>query len=747
MTATSVSSPSASPLASTSSTPRSAFGVDHADRDDGTRGLARIAAAVPPVRVTAFQYNREQTLALWKQADQEGCAVIFFPELGITAYTAGDLHMDQHLLAECRETLAWLLEHSAREGLKTLAFVGLPVFVHPGLYNCAAALQGGRLLGVVPKGYLPTYGEFYEKRQFREGRHVPPGGEIELCGQRVPFGMDLLFAAENLPELVVGVEICEDGWTHLSPNAFLVSSGATVVGNLSGSNFLLGKAETRRLLCWKASGPGKCAFVYTGSGPGESSSDLAFDSHALIYENGTMLTESKRFSRQPQLISADIDLDLLLRERLTSGTFGDCAMQHAQPMRQVPFTAHLPQSFRPLRRAIERHPFVPKDAATLAMRCWEVFEIQTNALMTRMEYFGNDTLVLALSGGRDSTLAALACANVLDQLGKPRSNLICVSMPGLGTSTQTRSASQRLAAALGATFDEEDIREESLLILREQGHRAAVAFDAWLAQTQPARQTGQTGQTGQIGQGGAPGAARHGDADAFVTFLSTHPDVADVELENIQARIRKLRVLTRANRHRAVEIGTGDLSEKALGWSTYAGDHISMYDMNPSIPKTLVEFVIRWVATDRIGTWSFDSEEQGKALKQALFDVLEAPISPELLPTGAEGRIAQLTESTLGPYELHDFFLYWFIRHGAPPARILFLAEQAFEEAYTVEEIRKWLLVFFRRFFHSQWKRNCTPDGPKVGAVALSPRGDWRMPSDAIAQSWLEEIEAARVAG
>ncbi|HEV2124913.1 MAG TPA: hypothetical protein VGW38_19365, partial [Chloroflexota bacterium] len=394
------------------------------------------------------------------------------------------------------------------------------------------------------------------------------------------------------------------------------------------------------------------------------------------------------------------------------------AEQHGQTMRRVSFDAHVPESFTPLRRPIERHPFVPKDVATLATRCWEVFEIQTNALMTRMEFFGNDMLVLALSGGRDSTLAALACANALDQLGKPRSNLICVSMPGLGTSEQTRAASRRLATALGATFDEEDIREECYLILRDQGHRSAVAYAEWL------REHG-----------------REHSPDTFVFFLTQHPEVADVELENIQARIRKLRVLTRANRHRAVEIGTGDLSEKALGWSTYAGDHISMYDMNPSIPKTLVEFVIRWVATERISAWSFDSPEQGAELKQALFDVLEAPISPELLPTGAEGRIAQLTENTLGPYELHDFFLYWFVRHGTRPARIQLLAEQAFQDEYTAAEIQKWLMVFFRRFFFSQWKRNCTPDGPKVGAVALSPRGDWRMPSDAVVQSWLQEIE------
>jgi NAD+ synthase (glutamine-hydrolysing) len=681
------------------------------------QGFARIAAAVPPVRVTDFVYNREQTLELWRRADAEGVAVVFFPELGLTAYTAGDLNMDQHLLQQGRESLRWLLEQGGQEELRPLAFVGLPIFIHPGIYNCAVAIQGGRILGVVPKAYLPNYGEFYEKRQFREGRHLPHGGTLDLCAQVVPLGMDILFHAANIPELVVGVEICEDGWAQLPPNAFQTSAGATVCGNLSGSNFLLGKAETRRQLCWRASSPGKCAYVYAGAGPGESSSDVAYDAHALIYELGTSLVESQRFSRQPQLLTADIDLEQLLHQRSKSGTFGDCAVHHQRPYRAVSFDAHRPASFEPLRRPLDRHPFVPKDPATLATRCWEVFEIQTNALLTRMEHFGNQRLVLALSGGRDSTLAALACANALDQLGLPRQNLLCVSMPGLGTSQHTRRASRALAEALGASFEEEDIREECFLILRDQQHPSTVRYAAWLKE-----------------QG------KEHSQQAFASFLGGHPELADVELENVQARVRKLRVMMKANRHRAVEIGTGDLSEKALGWSTYAGDHISMYDLNPGIPKTLVEFVIRWVANERIQTWS---ATEGETLRQVLFDILEAPISPELLPTNADGRIAQLTEGTIGPFELHDFFLYWFVNHGTRPVRIFYLAQQAFMDRYSRDEIRRWLLVFFRRFFGSQWKRDCTADGPKVGEVALSPRGDWRMPSDAVVRTWLEEIERA----
>jgi NAD+ synthase (glutamine-hydrolysing) len=476
-------------------------------------------------------------------------------------------------------------------------------------------------------------------------------------------------------------------------------------------------AETRRLLCWRASSPGKCAYVYAGAGPGESSSDVAYDAHALIYELGTSLAESQRFSREPQLLTADIDLEQVLHQRSKSGTFGDCAVHHQRPYRAVSFDAHRPAGFEPLRRPLDRHPFVPKDPATLATRCWEVFEIQTNALLTRMEHFGNQRLVLALSGGRDSTLAALACANALDQLGLPRQNLLCLSMPGLGTSQHTRRASRALAEALGASFEEEDIREECFLILRDQQHPSTVRYGAWLKEQR-----------------------KEHSQQAFATFLGGHPELADVELENVQARVRKLRVMMKANRHRAVEIGTGDLSEKALGWSTYAGDHISMYDLNPGIPKTLVEFVIRWVANERIQTWS---ATEGETLRQVLFDILEAPISPELLPTNADGRIAQLTEGTIGPFELHDFFLYWFVNHGTRPVRIFYLAQQAFMDRYSRDQIRQWLLVFFRRFFGSQWKRDCTADGPKVGEVALSPRGDWRMPSDAVVRTWLEEIERA----
>jgi NAD+ synthase (glutamine-hydrolysing) len=688
--------------------------------DDSFAGFVRVAAAVPRVRVVDFAFNREETLALWQQAHDEGCALVYFPELGLGSYTAGDLHMDRRLHQAVLESLAFLVEEGERRRLQPLAFVGMPLFVHPGLYNVAVAIQAGRVLGVVPKAYLPNYREFYEQRQFREGRELPDGGSVEILGRHAPFGLDLLFEATNVPGLTAGVEICEDVWVQISPSAFQASAGATVIGNLSASNFTLGKGELRRLLCWKASDPGKCAYLYTAAGPGESSADLAFDAHALIYENGHMLAESRRFAREAQLVTADVDLEMLLHERISTGTFGSCARDNDRPFRRVPFVAHRPAAAQDgrvaLQRHVERHPFVPKDPTTLATRCWEVFEIQTNSLITRLEHMRAEHLVLALSGGRDSTLAALACAQALDLMRLPRANLHCLSMPGFGTTAKTRDASRRLAAALGASFEEQDIRAEALLVLRAEGHAWAAGYDRWRVETD------------------TPDAI-----EAFERYIAERPEHGDTTFENVQARIRKLRPMTKANALSALEVGTGDLSEKALGWSTYAGDHISMYDLNAGIPKTLVEFVIRWVATEQAQRWTAGDPA---ALRRSLFDILAQPISPELLPPGAEGEIAQLSEEKIGPYELHDFFLYWVVRHGARPARVLTLARAAFGDAYPEDVLRKWLIVFYQRFFWSQWKRDCAADGPKVGTVALSPRGDWRMPSDAVVSAWIEEVRA-----
>lgn len=667
------------------------------------RGFARVAAAVPRCGVTDFDGNRAATLELWQQADEEGCALVLFPELGLSSYTARDLFFDRHLLDSCERALLEL----AAEGreLTPMAIVGLPLRVGDALYNAAAVLQGGEVLGIVPKSYLPNHREFEERRWFRPGSEVLAGSSIHLAGQEVPFGTDLLFRAEPAEDLVVGVELCEDFWVQLPPSAYQVSAGATVICNLSASNFTIGKAELRRLLARSASDRGKCAYVYVAAGPGESSTDLAFDADAFVCENGRLCAESERFSRDNQLVVFDVDIEALIHERLVTTSFGDCAAEHRLDWREVAFEA-APEVDGELRRVVKPHPFLPTESATLAKRCWETFEIQTNALVTRLQATGLDTLVLGISGGLDSTHAALVGAAALDQMGAPRENLICITMPGLGTSSSTRQNAERLALALGAECKEISVSEASRLVLSEIEHPAADGAE---------------------------------DVEELLERIRDESDLGDVTLENVQARLRTLLLMSLANMHGGLVVGTGDLSEKALGWSTYAGDQIAMYDVNAGVPKTLIQFVIRWVANERIATWS---SVGGEDLRETLFAILDTPISPELLPADSEGKISQLTEDVIGPYELHDFFLYHLVRHGARPARVLDLASIAFEGRYTRDELKGWCGVFVRRFFSNQFKRSCTADGPKVGMVALSPRGDWRMPSDARSRSWLEEIES-----
>lgn len=676
------------------------------------RGFVRIAAAVPPCGVGALDANREQTLALWRRAHDEGCAVVAFPELGLTAYTLRDLLLDGRLLEGARASL----ERLADEGraLAPAAIVGLPLRVGSALYNVAAVVQGGRVLGVVPKSYLPNYREFEEARWFRPGTDVAAGATVRLLGEEVPFGTDVLFQARDVPDLVVGVEVCEDYWVHLPPHVAQVSAGATVCVNLSASNFTVGKAELRRLLARAAADRGKCAYVYVAAGPGESSTDLAFDADAFIVENGRDLAHSKRFAREPQLVTADVDLELLLHERLSTTTFGDCSRTAARPFRRSMFPGRespakaggpSPGALA-LRREVTPHPFIPKDPVTLAARCWEIFEIQTNALFTRMQACHGKKLVLGVSGGLDSTHAALVCAGALDLAGLPRSNLIGVTMPGLGTTKSTRGNAERLSKALGCEFREVPVRDASHLVLSQTGHPAAAGTDS---------------------------------VEALLARVRAEPKLGDVSLENVQARLRTLVLMTIANQEAGLVVGTGDLSEKALGWSTYNGDHISMYDVNCGVPKTLIQFVVRWVANERATTWG-----DAAVLREVLYSILDTPISPELLPADASGAIAQLTEGTLGPYELHDFFLYHLVRHGARPARILDLAAVAFDGRYDHELLRRTLTTFLTRFFRNQFKRSCTADGPKVGMVALSPRGDWRMPSDAQADAWLAEVRGWR---
>jgi len=659
-----------------------------------------VSAAVPACVVADAPKNAQGTIELFERSHAQGDALVVFPELGLTSYTARDLFHNSHLLAEAETALSALVKRS--NTLHPVALVGLPVRVGLGVYNVAVAIAHGEILAVIPKAYLPTYREFEEKRWFRSGLEVAPGSMIELLGQTVPFGMDILLAASEVPDLVIGIEICEDGWVQVPPSMLQTSAGATIVANLSASNFTIGKAELRRLLFRSASDRGKCGYIYVAAGPGESSTDLAFDADAFICENGNLLVESQRFARTGQLITQDLDLASLVHERITTTSFGDCAHQHHRTYRKVAF--HAESGIRtPLRRQVAKHPFVPSDARTLGARCWEIFEIQTNALATRMQTIGQPKLVLGISGGLDSTQAALAAAGALDLLGRPRTDLHCVTMPGLGTTAGTRSSAAKLAVQLGATFAEIPIREASRLVLSMIQHPAMSAT-----------------------------------VEDLLAKLAASPELGDVTLENVQARLRTLVLMSVANQVGGIVLGTGDLSEKALGWSTYAGDHIAMYDVNAGIPKTLIQSVVRWVANERVRTWSVGDPTH---LRETLFAILETPISPELLPSSPDGTIAQLTESTIGPYELHDFFLYEVVRHGSRPRRILDVAHVAFGDRYDLATLKRWLTVFVRRFFTQQFKRSCTADAPKIGQVALSPRGDWRMPSDASAKSWLLEIE------
>jgi NAD+ synthase (glutamine-hydrolysing) len=662
------------------------------------RSFVRVAAAVPRVHVAAVEQNLAETLALLRRADAQAAQVVVFPELGLSSYTARDLFASRVLLDASLAALEKLVQASA--ALAPLTFVGMPLRAGIAVYNVAVAIQRGQVLGVVPKTYLPNYREFEEQRWFRPGSELPAQSRLQLLGRDVPFGTDLLFEAQEAPDLLVGVEICEDLWVPVPPSSYQVCAGATLVCNLSASNIVVGKGDLRKLLCASASDRGKCAYVYVAAGPTESSTDMAFDGHALIYENGHLLEESPRFVRSAQLTCADIDLDQLLHERLVTNTFAECARELQKSFRRVAFSTRWPSD---LRRSVTPHPFVPKNPATLAARCAEVFDIQTHALATRLEHLpGQPKIVLGLSGGLDSTHAALVAASALDVLGRTRDGLLCLVMPGFGSSTNTQSNADRLAAALSASGQRIPVAELSREVLQSMQHPAAAAT-----------------------------------LEELLARVQRDPSLADISFENVQARLRTLLLMSVANRVGGIVLGTGDLSEKALGWSTYAGDQISMYDVNAGVPKTLIQFLIRWVANERVAQWS---QGDSAALREILFAILDTPISPELLPPDQSGKIAQLTETSLGPYEVHDFFLFHTLRHGRSPAVTLELAQVAFGERYDRAALRGYLEKFLRRFFSNQFKRSCTPDAPKVGMVALSPRSDWRMPSDAEVQAWIDTL-------
>jgi len=641
-------------------------------------GFARVAVATPLVRVADPGYNGAQTLELMRRAAREKVALAVFPELGLSAYSCEDLFHQRALIEGAESALVSLLKETSR--LPLAALVGLPVVVDGLLYNCAALIAGGRLAGVVPKSYLPNYREFYEARQFTPG-DAARATEITLAGQRVPFGTDLLFRCAELGDFVLHVEICEDLWVPTPPSSFASLAGATVIANLSASNVVIGKEAYRRQLVGNQSARCLAAYLYSAAGLGESTTDLAWDGHAVIYENGTLVAESRRFADAPQLAIADIDLGRLLADRMRQNTFADAALRHRAEVarfRSVAFSVPVPGGKVPLERKIERLPYVPSDPATRDARCEEVYRIQVQGLVTRMRSTGTRKLVIGVSGGLDSTQALIVCARALDELKLPRRNILAFTMPGFATSTRTRNQAWQLMRAVGATAEEIDIRPSCMQMLKDLRHPFARGRKLY-----------------------------------------------DITFENVQAGERTSHLFRLANHHQGLVVGTGDLSELALGWSTYGvGDHMSHYNVNASVPKTLIQHLIGWIA---------ESGEFSADVKRALRRVLETDISPELVP----GR--QRTEDVIGPYELQDFNLYYTLRFGYSPAKVAFLAWSAWRGKYSLGTIRKWLRVFLTRFFAaSQFKRSAVPNAPKVGSGgSLSPRGDWRAPSDGTAEAWL----------
>jgi NAD+ synthase (glutamine-hydrolysing) len=673
-----------------------------------THGFARVSVCVPHVKVAAPAFNAERTVAMAREAAAEGAALVLFPEMGLSAYSNEDLFHQDALLDATERALALVVEQS--KSLGAVLVVGAPLRFESKLFNCAIVVHRGEMLGVIPKTYLPNYREFYEQRQFTPGTSARSrGGTVRLLGADVPFGDDLLLEAADLPGFVLFTEICEDVWVPLAPSTFGAMAGATVLANLSASNITIGKAAYRRNLC--ASQSGKCiaAYLYSAAGRGESTTDLAWDGHALIYENSNLLAESERFSDREQRITADVDLDRLRQERMRFNTFGDCVANHREKLatfRTVRFELGLPSGPVPLKRKVERFPYVPHDAAQRDERCYEAYNIQVAGLEQRLRATGIKKVVIGVSGGLDSTQALTVTCRTMDRLGLPRTNILAYTMPGFATSDKTKSSAWRLMRALGVSAAEIDIRPSCKLMLQDIGH----------------------------------------------PFAKGEP-VHDVTFENVQAGERTSHLFRLANHHNGIVVGTGDLSELGLGWATYGvGDHMSHYAVNASVPKTLIQHLIRWES---------DRAELSDEARAVLREILNTEISPELVPASSAGGDgpAQRTEDVIGPYELQDFNLYYLTRYGFRPSKVAFLAQHAWADkergswppgfppenrrAYDLPTIKKWLRVFLFRFFQtSQFKRSAIPNAPKVGSGgSLSPRGDWRAPSDSTAEVWLEELD------
>ncbi len=666
-------------------------------------GFIRTAVCIPEVRVADPSYNAEKTLEMARRAHEGQAVLALFPELGLTAYSNEDLFHQEALLQGAQEALRKVVHESA--SLRPVLVVGMPLQVDCRLFNCGVVIHRGQILGVAVKSYLPNYREFYEARQFAPAE-TALSRAVDLSGQEgIPFGADLLFRAVNIPGLHLFVELCEDVWVPVPPSSYAAMAGATVICNLSASNITIGKAEYRQSLAANQSARCIAAYLYAAAGPGESTTDLAWDGHAMIHENGNLLAESERFAAHPQVIFADVDVDRLVQDRMRMTTFGQNARANRdrlQSFRTVPFHPEIPEGRLLLDRVYARYPYIPADPGKRDQRCYEAYNIQVQGLAKRLQASGIPNVVIGISGGLDSTHALIVAARTMDLLKLPRTNIKAYTMPGFATTGRTLGNARMLMDSLGVETNEIDIRPSCLQMLRDIGH--------------------------PFTEGKA---------------------VYDVTFENIQAGERTSHLFRLANMREAIVVGTGDLSELALGWCTYGvGDHMSHYNVNASVPKTLIQYLIRWVAQS--GQFSVESN-------RILLDILDTEISPELVPGEENGGPAQKTEEFVGPYELQDFNNFYITRYGYLPSKVAFLAYCTWRDrergpwpdvpvekrrAYSIGEIKKWLTVYLQRFFKtSQYKRSCIPNSPKVGSGgSLSPRGDYRAPSDSEAEVWLENV-------
>jgi NAD+ synthase (glutamine-hydrolysing) len=635
-------------------------------------GFVKVAAATPDIRVADVEFNTQNIINAMEEAQKNGAKILVFPELCVTGYTCSDLFDHSVLLKASRKALLEIAENTNDKDM--LVFVGAPFEVNGKLYNVAAAMNQGEIIGFTTKTFLPNYGEFYEMRQFTPGPQTVR--EITFEGKKIPFGPQILFQAEGMEELVVAAEICEDVWSPVPPSIQAALEGATVIVNCSASDETIGKDTYRRALISGQSARLISGYIYANAGEGESTTDLVFGGHNIIAENGTVLKESSRYVNE--IIYSELDLQRITGERRKNTTFQPL---DEETLVRVPFTVEETKTF--LTRTFPKKPFVPSDEQTRAQRCEEILTIQAMGLKKRLAHTNARTAVVGISGGLDSTLALLVTARAFDMLGRDKKDIIAVTMPCFGTTDRTYQNACEMSKKVGATLIEVPIADAVNVHFRDIGH---------------------------------------------------DPEDHSVTYENCQARERTQVLMDIANKTWGMVIGTGDLSELALGWATYNGDHMSMYGVNASVPKTLVRHLVKYAADDT----------KDEALKNVLYDVLDTPVSPELLPP-KDGDIAQKTEDLVGPYELHDFFLYFMLRFGYEPSKIFRIACMTFDGEYDKETIFKWLETFCRRFFSQQFKRSCLPDGPKVGTVALSPRGDWRMPSDACVAVWMKDLEACRV--